>query len=238
MKARLLMILAATAVLLIGCERRANFYDACDTPDRLSMDDLSGTWVADYADYYTRDPLMGTLVMSGTRPYLIDPSGMPLSLAQRCETMSLDEIWSACLLVQDRGYAMDGFERLLLTSGGAYTQTFAAVDYQTSGKWELMLDHPDAPVLRMSGMRYFAAGWEFAKGDRPIYLEPQLPDLLEGETGNTESIVHYPEDGLVYLYPRRCAGELVLQQMVFGGQEPDSPSLQGPVFKRQAGLSK
>ena len=242
-------------MLLTGCERRADSYEACRTPRQLSVEDLSGKWTANYAEHYVYDPLPGTVVMSGTanydfhylnplptivtisdtQAYLIAPSATPFSLADCGMAMELDEYWTSCSLLRNSPrYLMSGIETLQLDSLGAYSQTHSATMYQAKGRWELVMDTPDAPKLRIHGMRFFPAGKEFAKGEKSIFLTPQLPDLLKGETSSTETgVVHYPEDGYVYLYPRRCAGELVLQQMVFGGQEPDSATIIGPIFKRQ-----
>lgn len=240
MKTQLLLALVVIQMLLTGCELRETSYEACRTPRQLSVEDLSGKWTASYAEYYVYDPLPGTVVMSDTQAYLIAPSSTPFSLAD-CAIMGLelDEYWTSCtLLGNSPGYVMGGIETLQLSPSGVYSQTFNATVYQAHEKWDLVQGLPDAPKLRMNGMRFFAAGTEFAKGKHPIYLEPQFPDWVKNNEARydnppADKPVLYPKDGFVYLYPRYCAGELVLQQMVFGFQEPDNADITGPVFKRQ-----
>ena len=133
-----------------------------------------------------------------------------------------------------------GKETLTFFPDGTYQQYFELDEYTYSGPrstWSINRDHMDSPKLVMNRMKYFAEGLATANDTLWVELGPQSWDRFRiqesGETFSYSGGVSYPGDGFVYLYPRRCGWRLVLQQMVWGSQDPDNQFIRNPVFRRQ-----
>lgn len=139
---------------------------------------------------------------------------------------------------------LNGDETVILNEDGTYAHMFNSSGYayhDESNPWELVLDAPDSPKLRMHGMKYFADGTERANTQEPFDISAQMPDRLRiqdydknksGEQWIRKGVT-YPTDGFIYLYPRLCDGELALVQMMDPRQDPDDMSVQNPVFTRR-----
>lgn len=137
-------------------------------------------------------------------------------------------------------YPVTGIEEINIQLDGTYVQSFrqeGTIYENGQNSWRLEEEAPDAPKLVMSNLRYYAYGLQNAAG--PLYLEPQMSDLLriqvpleEGNKPYHHLDVSYPGDGYIYLYPRRCGGKLVLLQMVSDSGDPDSLGVTHPVFDR------
>ncbi|MBX3016092.1 MAG: hypothetical protein KF832_31510 [Caldilineaceae bacterium] len=134
-------------------------------------------------------------------------------------------------------YPLNGQEFLSFLANGTYQHEFTAEDYtykSFSQKWEIDNQALDGPKLKLAEYIYFAAGVPQALSPNTIALAPQMPEQLkiQEQQGIIQGsdLITYPTDGYVYLYPRYCSGQLVLQQMVVGPQDPDDMSIQNPVF--------
>ena len=141
---------------------------------------------------------------------------------------------------------MEGQETITLYDDETYQQVFVsgAFSYTSSvNKWELILDSPDSPKLRMHDMKYLAEGVAQARSYVPITLQPQVIDRLRVQDyretqGWSEGLIWdvqvvYPEQGYIFLYPRKCAGKLSLVQMVFRPSDPDNLVVENPVFQHK-----
>lgn len=136
--------------------------------------------------------------------------------------------------------SITGVETLVVNANGTYTQTFQSEEYvyeSPVNSWDLVTDSGEGVKMAMHGLRYFAAGLENANG--PLDLGPQTVDRLRykrlrEETGIESRIsVVYPVDEVVYLYPRRCIGKLVLLQMTSRAGDPDDLTVHNPPFTRR-----
>ena len=138
---------------------------------------------------------------------------------------------------------LSGDEAVILNADHTFAHTFQSSEfsYADEGKrWELLLDAPDSPKLKMHGMKYFADGPDQADPRVPYSISPQMPDRFKIQDYNEDHRgdhwirmgVTYPTDGFIYLYPRLCDGALSLVQMMDPRQDPDDMTVQNPVFKR------
>lgn len=236
-------VVISLCVLLSAC-----FYGPCKQPARLEQGDLYGEWQLTYpTNHWVSDPVEGSLVVTGTVTYLVAPEATPMSLAE-CSWVEFrpDLAWEGCGLLRREAYPMEGQESITLYDDGTYQQVFVsgAFSYTSpTNKWELILDSPDGPKLQMYDMKYFAEGVAQANSYVPITLHPQVVDRLRVQDyretqGWDEGLIWdvqvvYPERGYIFLYSRRCAGELSLVQMVFRPSDPDNLVIENPVFQHK-----
>ena len=247
------IILAVGLGLATACSS-SGFYGPCEAPDRLLPESLLGTWRLSYpSDHWVSNPIAGSLVVTGTTPYLVASGATPMPL-KGCEwlvglggrLLGSDRAWERCPLLRGQTYQMEGTETITLNGDGTYLQTFVSSGYTYASPlnhWEFISDSLDGPKLRMDNMKYFAEGVSQANSSVRIVLNPQVVDSLRAQRGresHTKSgaeklpvIVAYPDDGFIFLYPRLCKGELSLAQMVFRSSDADNQVVTNPVFSRQ-----
>lgn len=142
--------------------------------------------------------------------------------------------------IDDFDYAgtVNGHEELTFFNDGTYIQTFTSGGYKYTSEllaWEMVAGKPDAPKIKLYGMKYFTYGPDNI--DATLDLGPQMTDRLRNQaerqrTGNYSlgTHVNYPQDGFLFLYPRLCSGQINLLQMVAGPRDPDSQGVVNPVF--------
>ena len=239
-KKRLYSVLLSCALFVCACGARPGTYASCKTPTNITESDLAGVWQATYSNHTVSDPLQGSLIISDTKVYFIAPEATPMRLDGCPGVGETDAHWTTCWLLHGKDYKMSGKEQLTLNPD-MYEHSFFSGN-QTYGpesnSWQLIQGEPDSPKMRLNNLTYFAEGLDFSSRRVPMYLAPQMPDLMNIQSARQtssqvyESAVKYPETGYLYLYPRVCSGELVLQQMVFEIQEPDNFSISNPVFHR------
>lgn len=132
--------------------------------------------------------------------------------------------------------SITGIETLVLAPEGMYTQRFESTAYSYTGEpreWSLVVDAPEGPRIVVKDFKYFAHG--IKQSDASLVLGPQMIDLLrykQTDGGRGDIFVDYPEERLVYLYPRICNGSLVLMQMVAGIRDPDDLASHHPAFQK------
>jgi hypothetical protein len=135
---------------------------------------------------------------------------------------------------------ISGTETVTIVSNGMYVQVFDGPEHseiRPLAEWRLITDEGDGPKLAMTDLRYYANGIEYSNG--PLLLRLQTPDQMRyhdtyplREQRQAKTIINYPADGFVYLYPRHCLGKLVLLQMVSGSGDPDDLTVHNPVFTK------
>jgi hypothetical protein len=198
-------------------------------------------------NHWVSDPVEGSLAITGTITYLVAPDATPMSLAECWWLQSMPDVaWEGCGLLRGEEYPMKGQESITLDDDGTYQQILVSGAYSytsPANSWELIMDSPDGPKLRMYDMKYFAEGVVQANSHVPITLHPQVVDSLRVQDyreaqGWSKGLVLdvevvYPEQGYIYLYPRRCAGEFSLVQMVFRPSDADNLVVENPVFQRR-----
>lgn len=174
---------------------------------------------------------------------LYGPCAIPKQLSES-DLMGEWQLSYSSYLTEPSKVSLSGNETLLLNTDGTYAHTFESSGYayhDESNFWEMVLDAPDSPKLKMHGMKYFADGTEQADPQEPFSISAQMPDRLriqrydedqKGEQWISKGVT-YPTDGFIYLYPRVCEGVLSLVQMMDPQQDPDDMSVQNPVFKRR-----
>ena len=162
------MLLGLLLLICLGC----TVYSPCKVPDQLSDDDLIGEWELEYGPgYWVSDPIEGSLTVSGTTAYLIEPGGGLLPLS-RCNWLvgykgqlnrahACLEKW--CPQLRTETYYMEGTGVLHLQKDGTYRQTFKSSEYSYTGpvgRWEFVSadEAPDGPKGRLHGMKYFVRG--------------------------------------------------------------------------------
>jgi hypothetical protein len=139
---------------------------------------------------------------------------------------------------------LNGNESIVLDEDGIYVHSFTSNGYayhDQGNRWELVLDAPDSPKVKMKNMKYFAFGIEQAETQGSFALSAQMADRFRIQDYDKDKSgaqwvskgVTYPTDGYIYLYPRLCDGELALVQMMHPRQDTDDMSVQYPVFTRK-----
>ena len=255
LRRRTLLCMVITLVvglgLLASCAT-LGLYGPCKVPRNLSPESVLGEWSLTYpSDYWVSDPIEGSLVVTGTMPYLIAPGATPMPLEDCWEIVGLDgklqwqnDAWKSCSTLRGPSYRMEGDETVTLYANGTYQQNFVSSTYSYTSplnRWEFIANVPDGPKLRMYGMKYFSEGIRQANSFVHITLSPQRADLDRlqkyrqslppGETTAIVAGVAYPEDGFIYLYPRNCERRLCLVQMGWRvGSDDWHPN--NPVFSR------
>jgi hypothetical protein len=221
----------------------ARFDRTCkDWPQDLGVDMLVGTWEAQYQSLPVRDPLPGNLVITGSTTYLVAPGATPMPITE-CGKSRPIESRLQCPELLSSEYRLNGLELVVLRADGTYTQSFSSGQYRYEGEpapWQFLPSNPEGPRLVLSRMRYFPAGVAWAGGTMPFALGPQVIDGLHAQATweaapvlRTLSIaVRYPADGVVYLYPRLCKGQLSLTHMTYDMGDPDNTDTVNPTFKR------
>jgi len=228
------------------------FHRPCKVPKDLSEQELIGAWQISYSvePYVVSDPIAGSLVVTGTTPYLVASNSTPMPL-DKCEKLvgfggQIDEItaWQWCVQLRGEDYLMEGEEMVVLYENGTFQQMFFSDAYSYTSPlltWELISNTPDGPKLRMNGMKYFAEGNAQANSSIQMILKPQTIDLLriqeyvESIEPSPEGLgggVLYPDFGYIYLYPRMCEDELSLVQMGWRVGDPDNLVTSNPVFQK------
>jgi hypothetical protein len=256
-------LLATIAILLCGVLMQClgiPHVRPCEVPRHVSEQDLVGAWQISYSAVrrYASDPIEGSLVVTGTMPYLVAPGATPMPLS-RCEWLvgfsgqlaDEDVAWQQCAQLRREGHLMSGEQTIVLHEDGTYQQVFASDTYSYTSplyQWELITDTPDGPKLRMEGMKYFAEGIAQANSSTHMVLLPQTIDLqrIQEYVESTEprpdgagDDVLYPDSGHIYLYPRECymypevrRTEFTLVQMRWRLGDPDVLGPSNPVFRR------
>jgi len=201
----------SSATLLSSCVGFFRYSGPCSAPRQFASKEVIGQWQTVYDAYQSSDYV----------PYSRDP------------LVAMSE-------PPKHADAISGIDILTFYDDGTYNQVFKGDDFvykSSSLRWELNLNGPEGPKLRMYGLKYFAFGISNAEG--PLYLQPQNPDQLryqreQGElTSLDEIIIAYPYDGYLFLYPRSCLGKTVLLQMVgINCCDPDDLSVHHPVFEK------
>ncbi len=228
--------------ILVACTIPAVF-PTCRLPSQITERDIQGEWVADYSGVYISNPLPGTLVISDTSVYLNLPNGESVP-KQECNLFVTDSArlaWGVYSALQGEPYKMDGKESFVFDIDNEYVQQFgtdAHSNWNSSGNWELVLDAIDSPKIRVTNARYFAEGASFSTGENPFRLSPPNEEFRRIQSENLTPVqqsslsVVYPDSEYLYLYPRKCGGDLVLQQMVMGVQDPDEGVMTVPAFRK------
>ncbi|MBM4459905.1 MAG: hypothetical protein FJ011_19445 [Chloroflexi bacterium] len=245
--------LALAYVLIWACLPMIAPNGPCAVPRRVTEADVVGEWRAVYSNYYVKNPITNTLVVSETAIYRMLPDGALFDLGQCGSAAEPAVDYSVrCPVLQGEEVRITGEEQVVINRDGTYRQTFSSGSYTFTGPlntWHLIIDPAAGPMLQMDGMKYFAAGIVLA--DSPIHLSlgAQMADQLRAqdyyqkhpvEQTTTSGITHrdtgfvYPDIGFVYLFPRLCTGKLSLLQMVFGGGDPDNLTVRNPIFTRVA----
>lgn len=238
-KTTLAILTLFVAIGSAGCER----FRPCDLPTGLTKESLFGTWVAVYDEHWVSDPIEGTLVVTGTKTYLVAPGATPMPIDQ-CGMFRPGDSRVLCRQLRGPDYPLYGIERLRISADGTYTQTFASGSYAYAASpkpWALVLDAPEGPRLLMDHLRYFAAGIAWSASSVPLELGLQTVDhirlqatqLASSQPGWLRVGIVYPSDQKVHLYPRMCGWQLSLVQMRFGPGDPDNLVTADPVFKKQ-----
>ena len=173
---------------------------------------------------------------------LYGPCGVPKQLSES-ELVGEWQLSYTDFLTEPTNELLNGDEIVVLDEDGTYAHSFTSDGYayhDQGNHWELVLDAPDSPKIKMQGMKYFAFGIKQADAQEPFAISAQMADRFRIQDYNKDKSgaqwvsqgVTYPTDGYIYLYPRLCDGEFALVQMMHPRQDPDNMAVQYPVFTR------